>query len=134
MNKDCEMKADRFEDLIFWQKARELTRRVYTQASVGKFSTDYGLRDQVQRSCVSVMSNIAEGFGRGTNKEMLQYLFVARGSLSEVKSQLYVAQDLGYVTESEAIRLHEMTEEIARLMNAFMKRIKPTLHRGLKHD
>lgn len=128
------MKADRFEDLIFWQKARELTRRVYTQASVGKFSTDYGLRDQVQRSCVSVMSNIAEGFGRGTNKEMLQYLFVARGSLSEVKSQLYVAQDLGYVTESEAIRLHEMTEEIARLMNAFMKRIKPTLHRGLKHD
>jgi four helix bundle protein len=128
------MKASRFEDLIFWQKARELAKLVYAQTNAGKFKNDFGLRDQIQRSCVSVMSNIAEGFGRGTNKEMLQFLFIARGSLSEVKSQVYVAEDLGYITADDAADLHSRIEEIAKYMNVFMNRLKNTPSRGLKND
>jgi four helix bundle protein len=93
------MIAKRFEDLIFWQKARELTRLIYIYTQNDHFKIDYGFKGQIQRSSVSVMSNIAEGFGRGSNSEFVQFLFVSKGSLSEVKSQLYVAMDLNYITK-----------------------------------
>ncbi|HEY6010894.1 MAG TPA: four helix bundle protein [Nitrospirota bacterium] len=126
------MIAKRFEDLIFWQKARELTRLIYGSTSKVPFKNDYGLREQLQRSAVSVMSNIAEGFGRGSNTEFVQFLFVAKGSLSEVKSQLYVAMDLNYVTPSEFNKAYKMTEEISKLINAFIKSLKEDKKRGLK--
>ncbi len=78
------MKINKFEDLLIWQKARELTKMVYSFTGTGQFKTDYGLKDQIQRSSVSVMSNIAEGFGRGGNKEFAQFLFISKGSLAEV--------------------------------------------------
>jgi four helix bundle protein len=126
------MIAKRFEDLIFWQKARQLTRLIYSFTSKAPFKADYGLREQLQRSSVSVMSNIAEGFGRGSNSEFVQFLFVAKGSLSEVKSQLYVATDLNYVTDTEFNKAYEMAEEISRLINAFIKNLKDDKKRGLK--
>jgi len=127
------MTAKKFEDLIFWQKARELTCLVYTYCRKnGEFRGDYGLRDQIQRSCVSVMSNIAEGFGRGGNNEFIQFLFIAKGSLAEVKSQLYVSKDLDYITDLEFRKAYDLSEEIARLMNSFIRNLKSRSNTSLK--
>jgi len=126
------MIAKRFEDLIFWQKARELTRLIYASTQKVPFRNDRGLRDQIQRSSVSVMSNIAEGFGRGSNSEFAQFLFVAKGSLSEVKSQLYVALDLSYISSAEFKRAYAIAEEISKLTSAFVKSLKDDKKRGLK--
>jgi four helix bundle protein len=118
--------------LIFWQKARELTKLIYTLTRKDAFKTDFGLKDQIQRSSVSVMSNIAEGFGRGGNNEFVQFLFVAKGSVSEVKSQLYVAMDLGYISDKEFQTTYALTEEISRMANAFIKSIKRGGNTSLK--
>lgn len=128
------MLAKRFEDLLFWQKARELTKLVYTLTRKGAFKTDFGLRDQIQRSTVSVMSNIAEGFGRGGNNEFIQFLFTAKGSVAEVQSQLYIAADLGYISDAEFRQAYDMTEEITRMMNSFIKSLKGGSRKELKTD
>lgn len=80
------------------------------------------------------MSNVAEGFGRGGNSEFIRFLFVAKGSLAEVKSQLYVGLDLNYIVSSEFKKAYEMTEEISRLINSFIKSLKNGVKRGLKTD
>ncbi len=80
-----------FEEIESWQKARELTRKVYAVSNQGAFTKDFGLRDQIRRASVSIMSNIAEGFERDGNREFLQFLAVAKGSSGEVRAQLYVA-------------------------------------------
>ena len=126
------MIARRFEDLIFWRKSREMTKLVYTFTRKGTFKADFGLREQIQRAAVSVMSNIAEGFGRGSNNEFVQFLFVAKGSLSEVKSQLYVALDLAYISDNEFKKIYEMAEEITKLTNSFIRSLKDDKKRGLK--
>jgi four helix bundle protein len=128
------MVARRFEDLIFWQKSRELTKLIYAATRKSDFRKDFGLKEQIQRSCVSVMSNVAEGFGRGGNSEFIQFLFVAKGSLSEVKSQLYVGLDLDYIANSEFKKAYEMTEEISRLINSFIKSLKNGAKKGSKTD
>ena len=90
-------KIERFEDFIAWQKARKLTSNIYKISDVGKFARDFGLKDQIRRAGVSVMSNIAEGFERGRPTEFHQFLSIAKGSCAELRSQLYVALDVGYV-------------------------------------
>ena len=124
--------ARRFEDLAFWQQARELTRLIYALTQKDGFAKDYGLKDQIQRAAVSVMSNIAEGFSRGTNVEFLQFLFIAKGSLSEVQSQLYVALDLAYITEDEFRQAYTKADQVAKTMNAFIQGVKRTGKVGLK--
>ncbi len=126
------MKADRFEDLLFWQKARELTKLIYSFTKNGEFAKDYGLKDQIQRASVSIMSNIAEGFGRGGNKEFIQFLFIARGSLAEVQSQLYIAKDLKYISSGEFDKGYSLSDEISKMINSFMKKIKGPNIKGLK--
>ncbi len=86
-------KVDRFEDLIAWQKARELIRAVYEVTRLGVFAKDYNLSGQIQRAAVSIMSNIAEGFERGGRGEFHQFLSTAKASCAEVRSQLYVARE-----------------------------------------
>ncbi len=125
------MIAKRFVDLIFWQKTRALTKLIYSFTNKNPFNKDFGLKEQIQRSAVSTMSNIAEGFGRGSNSEFVQFLFVAKGSLSEVKSQLYVALDLDYLTDSEFKKPYDLTEEITKLINAFIRTLKDDKKRGL---
>ena len=88
----------RFEQLIAWQKARELARNIYLLTATDRFARDFGLRDQIQRAAVSIMSNIAEGFERAGRSEFHQFLVVAKGSCAEVRSQLYVALDTGYIS------------------------------------
>jgi len=126
------MIAKRFEDLILWQRARELCKLIYTYTRKGDFRTDFGLRDQIQRSSVSVMSNIAEGFGRGSNKEFIQFLFVAKGSLSEVQSQLYVALDQSYINEPEFRKAYDKSQEGQKLISAFITSLNKGTRKGLK--
>ena len=93
------MQIKNFEDLEIWKDARALTRAVYQLTSDPRFSKDFGLRDQIRRASVSIMSNIAEGFERGGNQEFIQFLYVAKGSCGEVRSQLYAAMDQNYLDQ-----------------------------------
>ena len=87
----------RFEDLIAWQRARELTRRIYLATSDERFRRDFGLASQIQRAAVSSMANVAEGFDRKRSAEFHQFLSIAKASCAEVRSHLYVALDVGYL-------------------------------------
>jgi len=91
----------RFEDSDAWQVARELTRKIYALTDTDRFRRDFGLVDQIRRAAVSVMTNIAEGFERGSDREFVKFLYIARGSAGEVRSLLYVALDRGYVDGDE---------------------------------
>jgi four helix bundle protein len=95
----------RFEDIEAWQSARTIARDVYRVTNEGAFVRDFGLRDQIRRAAVSVMANIAEGFGRGGNREFAQFLGTARGSAAELRSHLYVAIDAGLIAEPVAAEI-----------------------------
>ena len=117
-------KIDRFEDIEAWQMARKLTGMIYAASTDGKFSHDFGLREQIRRAAVSIMSNIAEGFGRGGNKELIQFLFIARGSVFEVQTQLYVALDAGYLKQEKFQELFNVANDTGRLINGFIRYLK----------
>jgi four helix bundle protein len=109
-------KVERFEDLIAWQKARELTRVVYQVSRQSAFAKDFGLAGQIQRAAVSIMSNIAEGFERGGRGEFHQFLSTAKSSCAETRSLLYVALDAGYIDEATFARMLGRAEEVARIV------------------
>ncbi|CEK13064.1 four helix bundle protein [Chthonomonas calidirosea] len=109
-------KVERFEELIAWQKARELTEAIYEVTRQGAFAKDFGLSGQIQRAAVSIMSNIAEGFERGGRGEFHQFLSTAKASCAEVRSQLYVALDVGYLDQTSFDRLMKQAEEVARIL------------------
>lgn len=110
------MTINRFEDLIAWQKARQLVAAVYQASAKGAFAKDFGLRDQIQRSAVSIMSNIAEGFDRGSRPEFHKFLVIAKGSCAEVRSQLYVALDCGYITQQDFDGIVALAQEVAKIV------------------
>lgn len=110
-----------FEDLLAWQKARELVKEVYRAFGNCR---DRGFTDQIQRAAVSVMSNIAEGFERGTQAELINYLFIAKGSCGEVRAQLYVALDVGYLDAETFKRLNRLSADCSVLIYRFMQSIK----------
>ena len=93
------MKIKNFEDIESWRKARKLTNDIYQTTATGKFMRDFGLKDQIRRASVSILSNIAEGFERGGDKEFSQFLGIAKGSCGEVRAQLYVALDQDYLSQ-----------------------------------
>ncbi len=109
-------RIERFEELIAWQKARVLTREIYEITRRGTFARDFGLSGQIQRAAVSIMSNIAEGFERGGRGEFHQFLSTAKASCAEVRSQLYVALDVGYLEQQKFHILLRQAEEVARIV------------------
>ncbi len=112
------MKIDKFEDIIAWQKSRELTKDIY---GLFRDSRDFGFKDQIQRASVSIMNNIAEGFERRGDKEFKHFLFIAKGSCGEVRSMLYLAIELKYISQEEFIRLNNLTTEISKVLSGFIK-------------
>jgi four helix bundle protein len=116
--------VERFEDLDVWQNARELTNHVYEQTGKGPFSKDFGLRDQIQRAAVSVMSNIAEGFESRTQNVFIDYLGHARGSAGGVRAQLYVALDQGYISKSEFETAYKLVETVSRQLFRLIEYLK----------
>jgi four helix bundle protein len=123
----------RFEDIEAWQKARELTKAIYALSNDGQFARDFGLRDQIRRASVSIMSNIAEGFGRGGNKEFIQFLSTAKGSASEVQAQLYVALDAGYINQDQFQKLYSETEATARMIAGLLRYLQNSDFKGAKY-
>lgn len=121
VDEDIAVKITRFEEIIAWQKAKELTMCLY---AVLKKNKDYSYRDQLQRSAVSIMNNIAEGFERQTNREMKQFMFIAKGSCGEVRSMLHLGKELNYFHQLEFDRLLKLSEEISRLLSGFIKSLK----------
>ena len=109
-----------FEELIAWQKSRELAGYVYELTRKDKFSRDFGLRDQIQRAASSVMHNIAEGFESGSDPEFVRFLKIARRSAGEVQSQLYLALDVDYITENELQKAYMLAREVKKLINGMM--------------
>lgn len=118
---------NRFEDLICWKKARELTSGVYRAF---KDCRDFGFKDQIQRASVSVMSNIAEGFERGTREEFVNYLFIAKGSAGEVRAQCYAALDNEYLNIERFKYLSGLAAECSRLIQSFVEKVKANPRRG----
>ena len=109
-------KIERFEDLIAWQKARVLTKEIYQITRMGEFAKDFGLSGQIQRASVSIMSNIAEGFERGGRGEFHHFLSISKASCAEVRSQLYVALDVGYLENHDFQKLMIKAEEVGRII------------------
>ena len=126
------MTISRFEEIEAWQKTRQLTASIYKSTASGLFARDYGLRDQIRRAAVSSMSNIAEGFERDGSKEFLQLPSIAKGSTGEVRSQLYVALDAGYLNQSHFNALFASAEDASRLIAGFMRYLRQSELRGRK--
>jgi four helix bundle protein len=122
-----------FEEIEAWQQARELTRLVYEVSGRGAFGRDFALRDQIRRAAVSVMSNVAEGFGRGGAREFVQFLSVARGSASEVSAQFYVALDQGYVSKEGFGRLQEQAVRTGSVLSGLIRYLRTTALKGSKY-
>jgi len=127
------VKIERFEDIASWQKARELTQIIYKHSKGGEFARDFGLRDQIREASVSIMSNIAEGYERGGDKEFRQFLSTAKGSCGEVRSQLYVALDQNYIVPADFNQMYQMTMDISRLTSGFMRYLGGSDLRGHKY-
>jgi four helix bundle protein len=124
-------RASRFEDLIAWQKARELTKAVYEATMESAFATDRALATQIRRAAVSIMGNLAEGFERGRLTEFHQYVSMAKGSCGEVRSGLYVALDAGYLDHERFKALIDLSEQVGRILGALrasLRSRKPREH------
>ena len=113
-------KIERFEDIQVWKKARELCKEIYCITKNHGFSRDFSLRDQMRKTLVSIKANIAEGFGRKSKKEFVNFLNISHGSSAEVQCHLYVALDQGYITQSDFDSLYEKAEEVSKTIQGFM--------------
>jgi len=121
-----------FEDLPVWQNARELGSLIYRTTAEGKLSKDYGLKNQIQKAVVSVSSNIAEGFERGSKREFIQFLYIAKGSCGELRSQLYIAKDLGYLNKNDSDTLIRLASDTSKQISGFIKYLKTSRFAGNK--
>ena len=115
------MTIKRFEDIEAWQLARELTKAIYSVSKSDEFGRDFGLRDQIRRASGSIMHNIAEGFDAGSNTEFCRFLRYSQRSASEVRSQLYVALDQGYISHTQFDELNTQSQTVHRKIGGFLK-------------
>lgn len=118
---------EKFEDIVAWKKAMELCDLIYSVTGNDKFSRDFGLKDQIRRASVSVVSNIAEGFERESNNQFIYFLIIAKGSAGELRSQIYIAKNQNYISKDEFNILNEKVLEVSKTISGFI-----TYLRGLK--
>lgn len=123
----------KFEEIECWKKARELTRRIYEVSGKGNFAKDFGLKDQIRRASVSIMSNIAEGHDRSGTGEFVQFLANAKGSAAEVRCQLYVAFDQGYINDNDFEELTDLATETGRMIAGLMNYLRGSGYKGTKY-
>ncbi len=123
--------AERFEDLDVWKRSRELANFIYDVSETGAFSKDYGLRDQMRRAAVSIMSNIGEGFESHTQALFVQLLARAKGSAGELRAQLYLAHDRNYLVKDDFDKALEQTEICSKQLTRFIQYLesKPNARR-----
>lgn len=126
-------KIEKIEDIIVWQKAKSLTINIYKASNHGSFAKDFGLRDQIRRAAVSIPSNIAEGFGRGGNREFLQFLSISKGSLFELKTQLIIANEIGYLDDEIFSKISNEIDEVGKMLTSFMNYLSNSDIKGIKY-
>jgi four helix bundle protein len=122
----------KFEEIECWKKARELTRRIYEITSKPAFARDFGLKDQIRSAAVSVMSNIAEGHDRSGTAEFVHFLATAKGSAAEVRCQLYVAADQGYIHKDNLVELNGLAAETGSMVGGLMIYLRSSGYKGTK--
>jgi four helix bundle protein len=120
-------KFSSFEEINSWQKSRIFNKRIYQITENSNFKKDFDLVRQIRRASISISSNIAEGFERNTDKEFIYFLYVAKASAGEVRSQIYLAFDLEYIAKQEFDELLESVTEISKLLSGFIKYLSPKL-------
>ena len=120
-------KIERFEGIQAWQKSRELNKNIYQVTTNPSFSKDFTLKDQIRRASISIMANIAEGFGRKSNKEFANFLNMSHGSAAEVQCHRYVALDLNYISKEDFEMLYQKAEEVPKMIQAFMNYLTNSL-------
>ncbi|NNE97656.1 MAG: four helix bundle protein [Pyrinomonadaceae bacterium] len=125
-------KIEKFEDIKSWQLARKVSNRIYEVSKTGEFARDFALRDQMRRSSVSIMSNIAEGFEREGNKEFINFLTIAKASCAESRSQLYLALDQKYLTQEQFNEIYRELNEVGNLLGGFIKYLRNSDLKGSK--
>jgi four helix bundle protein len=113
---------EKFEDILAWQKAKELALAIYRSFELVH---DFGFRDQLQRAAVSTMNNIAEGFERRGDREFKKFLYIAKGSCGEIRSMLHLASELKYLSKNEVKNIYDLSLEVSRLISGFIKKLKP---------
>lgn len=118
------MAVSKFEDLVCWQEAKSLAVEIYEVSKNGDFGQDFGFRDQLRRAAVSIASNIAEGKERETIPEFIRYLYIAKGSAGELKTQLMIAQEIGYLNQGCAEDLKQRVEKVSAMLGAFIRTLK----------
>ncbi len=121
-----------FEELPVWKSASELAADIYKASSCGNIDKDYSFKDQIRRSVLSVSSNIAEGFERGAKKELIQFLYISRGSCGELRSQIHVAKNIGYLTDIEYHKLLDKCMLVSKQINGFIEYLKKSTSTGQK--
>ena len=126
------MSVKRFEELEVWIKAKEFSVLIYRTTEGEGLRRDFGLRDQLRRASVSIVSNIAEGYERNGNKELIQFLSIAKGSAGEIRAQLHIAKDLNYINETEFRNLEEKITTISKMISGFINYIKRSDFKGSK--
>lgn len=126
--------AEGFEDLHVYQRARELTNAIYRRTREGRFARDLGLAEQIRRASVSIMSNAAEGFERGATKEFIQFLYIAKGSCGEVRAQLAIAGDQGYISQADYDGLHDLSRRVSGMLSNFIAHLQQSDYRGEKYS
>lgn len=114
------MKIQKFEDLPIWKLSLKVTKEIYDITAKDKFSKDFGLRDQIRRSVVSISSNIVEGFEKNNNNEFVRFLKIAKGSAGEARNQLYIAIAINYITQQEFDKINMDLENIASQIGGFI--------------
>ena len=110
-----------FKNLLVWQQAKDLAVAIYQLSGNGALSKDFGLRDQIRRSAISVPSNIAEGDERDTDKESVRFFYIAKGSLAELRTQLQIAKEIGYLEEKIYAALDEKCSVLGKMLGALIK-------------
>ena len=126
----------RFEDLDVWQSARELAKGIYRATRVQELRSDYALANQMKRAAVSIASNVAEGFERGTRKQQIEFCYIAKGSAGELRSQIITARDVGLLDDQAYTWLHERCESCSKMLAGYIRSLKESAHefRGLKYE
>ena len=127
-------KINRFEDLKCWQVSRQLVNEIYRVAEVGSLSKDYDTKSQIKRAALSTMNNIAEGFGKFSNKEFIRYLDTAQSSACEVKSILYVLLDMKYLNQEKVNNLQQLTDDVRSLTLGLIKYLRTHETQPLKQS
>jgi four helix bundle protein len=114
------MKISKFEDFEIWKDSMEITKSIYRLTNNGEFSKDFGLRDQIRKSTISISANIVEGFEKNNNNEFIRFLKIAKGSVGETRNHLYIALGIGYIDEEEFNGLNNQLMSVAKQLSGFI--------------